>query len=96
MIELEEKYIFFIKETISSVISDYRLYIFGSRVTGESKKYSDVDIAIDSNELTTEMKFKIFHLFENSTFPYEVDIIDLKTVSDRFMNLIKDELIEIT
>ena len=95
MIDLEEKYIQFIKITLSSYLKEYELFIFGSRAKNKARKYSDVDIAIKSNEMTAEIKSKIEFEFENSTFPYEVDIVDLNTISDNFKNLIKDDLIKI-
>ena len=33
--------------------------------------------------------------FEDSTFPYQVDLIDLDSISEKFSNLIKDDLVEI-
>ena len=32
--------------------------------------------------------------FENSTFPYEVDVVDLNAIKENFKNIIKDDLIE--
>ena len=31
--------------------------------------------------------------FENSTFPYEVDIVDLNNINEKFKNLIQDDLV---
>ena len=59
MIDLEQKYIDFIKETVSNHLKDYKLYLFGSRVKNKAKKYSDIDIAIDSAEFTPEKKITI-------------------------------------
>lgn len=95
MIDLEQKYIDFIKQSVSSCLKNYKLYIFGSRVKNKAKQYSDIDIAIDSNELTGEIKTKLAFIFENSTIPYEVDIVDLNNVSDTFKSLIKQDLIEL-
>lgn len=93
MIDLEQKYIEFIKETVSSMLHNYKLYIFGSRVKNRAKKYSDIDLAIDSQELTPQTKLKLEATFDNSTLPYEIDIIDLNSIDDKFKNLIKDELV---
>ena len=30
---------------------------------------------------------------ENSTFPYEIDIVDLNTIKENFRNLIQDDLV---
>ena len=43
MINLEDKYIDFIKKTISKYLGSFEVYLYGSRVKGTSKKYSDVD-----------------------------------------------------
>lgn len=95
MIDLEEKYINFIKNTISSMIHNYKLYIFGSRAKNRAKKYSDIDLAIDSQELTPQIKTKLEFTFENSTLPYEVDIINLNDIDNKFKDLIQKDLIEI-
>lgn len=95
MIDLEEKYIDFIKNTISSMIHNYKLYIFGSRAKNRAKKYSDIDLAIDSQELTPQIKTKLEFTFENSTLPYEVDIINLNDIDNKFKDLIQKDLIEI-
>lgn len=95
MIDLEQKYIEFIKETVSSMLHNYKLYIFGSRVKNRAKKYSDIDLAIDSQELTPQIKTKLEFTFENSTLPYEVDIINLNDIDNKFKDLIQKDLIEI-
>ena len=95
MIDLEEKYIDFIKNTISSMIHNYKLYVFGSRAKNRAKKYSDIDLAIDSQELTPQIKTKLEFTFENSTLPYEVDIINLNDIDNKFKDLILKDLIEI-
>ena len=95
MIDLEQKYIEFIKETVSSMLHNYKLYIFGSRVKNRAKKYSDIDLAIDSQELTPQIKTKLEFTFENSTLPYEVDIINLNDIDIKFKDLIQKDLIEI-
>ena len=95
MIDLEKKYLDFVKQTIASYLKDYKLYIFGSRTKNKAKEYSDIDLAIDSTELTPKIKSKIEAFFEDSTLPYEVDIIDLNNVTESFKQLIKEDLIKI-
>ena len=95
MIDLEKKYIDFIKQTVNKFLHDYKLYIFGSRVKNRAKEYSDIDIAIDSFELTSEVKSKLEAYFENSTLPYEVDIVNLNTISDDFKKIIENDLVKI-
>ncbi len=95
MIDLEKKYLDFVKQTIANYLRNYELYIFGSRAKNSAKEYSDIDIAIDSIELTPEIKSKIEAFFEASILPYEVDIVDLNNVAENFKQLIKEDLIKI-
>lgn len=95
MFGLEEKHLDFIKETLKKNISnpEAKFYIFGSRARGKYREYSDVDIAIDCPDLTASIKSKLELEFENSTFPYEVDIVDLNNIKENFKNLIQDDLV---
>ncbi len=92
MIDLEQKYLNFIKTTINSYLNNSEIYIFGSRARGDAKKYSDIDIAIKSKDLTPQITEKLKYIFENSTLPYEVDIVDLNNISENFKNIILGDL----
>ena len=95
MFGLEDRHLNFIKETLKKYIPnpDAKFYIFGSRARGKFREYSDVDIAIDCPDLETNIKTKLEIEFENSTFPYEVDIVDLNNIKESFRNLIQDDLV---
>ncbi len=97
MFGLEDRHILFIKEMLKKHVTDKeaKFYIFGSRAKGKYREYSDVDIAVDSPNFTYEIKSKLELDFENSTFPYEVDIVDLNSIKESFKNIIKDDLVEI-
>ena len=45
--------------------------------------------------MSLEQKLRLESDFENSTFPYEVDIVDLNTIKENFKNIIKDDLVEL-
>lgn len=95
MIDLEIKYIDFIKETISQYLQNCKIYIFGSRTKGTARKYSDIDIALDCKDLNENILLKIKNHFEDSTLPYEVDILDLNNISETFKKHIENNLTEI-
>ncbi|MGN0031775.1 MAG: nucleotidyltransferase family protein [Candidatus Gastranaerophilaceae bacterium] len=95
MIDLEEKYINFVRETVKKYLQDCKIYIFGSRVKNTAKKYSDIDIALKSDCLNEKILLKIKNEFEDSTLPYEVDLIDLNTISEKFKAQITNDLTEI-
>lgn len=95
-LNLDGKYIEFIKNTVNTLLPDVDIYVFGSRVQEKSLKYSDVDIALkgvgilDFNQVIT-----LRAIFEDSSFPYKVDIIDLNNIDNNFYNIIKNDLYKI-
>ena len=95
MFGLEERHLNFVKETLKKHIPnlDAKFYIFGSRARGKYREYSDVDIAIDCPNLDEKTKSKLELEFENSTFPYEVDIVDINNIKESFKKLILDDLV---
>ncbi len=74
-----------------------KFYIFGSRAKGNYKEYSDIDIAVKlpNEKLSADILGKILMEFSDSTLPYEVDVVDLNAIDEKFKQLIKDSLIEL-
>ncbi len=96
MIDLEYKHIEFIKQLIGSILPNAEIFIYGSRVQELAYKYSDVDIAINNfSEIPFEDLLKIKAKFRESTFPYKVDIVDLKSLKPNFLELIQKDLTKI-
>lgn len=99
MFGLETRHIEFIINTLKKYISDdgAKFYIFGSRAKGDFREYSDVDIAVDLNgkKMPVSVLGKILSEFEDSTLPYEVDVVDLNSIDDNFKSLIKDSLVKL-
>jgi predicted nucleotidyltransferase len=74
-----------------------KVYAFGSRTQGRTKRTSDIDLAIDAQgeKLTPLFIAGLKDFFAASDIPYRVDIIDLNDISDSFKNCIKDSFVEI-
>lgn len=95
-LDLETKYINFIKNTILSVLSNVEIFIFGSRTQGKALEYSDIDIALRcDSEIDINKILQLKSKFSNSTFPYKVDIVDLNSVDEKFLEIIKNDLVKI-
>lgn len=93
MLDLDPKYIDFVKETILAEIPNVEIFIFGSRTQGKALEYSDVDIALkDDEKISIDTILKLRVRFENSTFPYKVDIVDLNNLKDEFKKIIEKDL----
>ena len=97
MFGLDDRHLEFVLSVLKRNISDVdaKFYIFGSRVKGTNKKYSDIDIAVDLNgkKLDVSILGKILIEFQESTLPYEVDVVDLNSIDENFRNLIKKDLV---
>lgn len=98
MFGLEDRHLNFVRKTLSKYFAEgASIYIFGSRAKGTQKEYSDIDIAVDMNGtvISTDVLGKLLMEFEDSTLPYEVDIIDLNAIDEKFKNLIKSSMIKL-
>jgi uncharacterized protein len=80
-IALMQSEIDIIKSVVHSFLPDSKVYIFGSRVLGTAKRYSDVDIAIEGeSKVGIEILMEIKSIIgENSEY-----LIDLNSVSSEF------------
>lgn len=64
---------------------DYKIFIFGSRATGESKKFSDYDVGvIGKKSVPWRTLALIEEALEESDLPYKVDVVDFSLVSSKF------------
>ena len=74
--------------------SGTKVFIFGSRAIRAKKKFSDLDLAMDSNvALPISIISSLEHDFSESDLPYKVDVIDLNNISDSFRKKIQTEMI---
>ncbi|MGC9101284.1 MAG: nucleotidyltransferase domain-containing protein [Caldisericum sp.] len=66
------------KETLNPGV---KVYLFGSSVKEDYKKFSDIDIALENadTKALTLLKYKL----EDLNIPYKVEIIDLSKVSEK-------------
>jgi|SRR5579872_3075052 len=77
-----------------NLLSNTKVFIFGSRVTKAKKKFSDLDLAMDANEiLPISILSSLEHDFSESDLPYKVDIVDLNNMSESFRKKIQMEMI---
>ena len=60
------------------------VWIFGSRATGKHRRGSDVDLLIDSLQLTMETCALLCEAFEESLFPYNVDVVDIRKLAPEY------------
>jgi len=66
----------FLKEFFKNY--DVKIYLFGSRARGDFRKYSDIDIAVESKEDIRDKIIELKEILEESNLIYKVDIVELK------------------
>lgn len=70
-------------------LPQYEVWVFGSRVKGNAKPYSDLDLAIISDTpLPLALLAEVAEAFSESDLPWKVDLVDWATTSERFRQVI--------
>ena len=70
----------------------FKVWVFGSRANWTTKDSSDLDLAVEgSASLADRAMVGLEAAFEESHLPYAVDVVDLKTVSNAFKQIVDDQ-----
>jgi len=83
----EEKLKKEVKEIIGKYLDlrKYKVFFFGSRVRGDNFERADIDLGIDGpEEISGRTMFEIKEELEKIPMLYKIDVVDFKTVSDKF------------
>ena len=84
-IDLAPEHIETVTRILALLAPDCDVLAFGSRVKGNARKYSDLDLAIRGEEKLDFSRYARLRLaFEESTLPINVDILDWHTIPERF------------
>ena len=74
----------------------YRVFFFGSRVTGKGTERSDIDVGIEGPPILPRVWFDIREAFENFPILYKIEIVDFNNISPRFRDVALQDTEEIT
>jgi predicted nucleotidyltransferase len=70
-------------------VPDREVLVFGSRVTGKAKPFSDLDLAVMGDQpLSSTVLGQLHDEFDESTLPFKVDIVDWATTNPAFKQII--------
>ena len=70
--------------------SDFKVWVFGSRATWQTKVSSDLDLAIEGKEkISFEQISQLSSEFEESDLPYPVDIVDMLAIDENFRKIVE-------
>lgn len=74
-----------------------RILFYGSRVNGNAKPHSDIDLAfISSSKISLAQMGKLRVDIEESDIPYRVDVSDWNDFSDEFQKIILEKSDELS
>ena len=90
MIHMEEKHLRILQRILSKY--PYYFFVFGSRVKGTEKRFSDLDLCYKEN-IPSVVLFKLEEDFEESDLPFKVDVVNWNYCSNDFKKLIEKDMI---
>jgi type I restriction enzyme S subunit len=78
-----------VRDILRRYVPGYEVWAFGSRVRGEAKRYSDLDLAVISDTaLPVGVRADLADDFSESDLPWRVDVVDWATTSAAFRAII--------
>ena len=87
-------------KTIKAILFRYldpredKVFIFGSWAMGDARKWSDIDIGIESKRKIAGITIlNIEEAFEESDMPYVVEVVNFVHVSEKFRLVAKQRVI---
>lgn len=70
------------------------VWAFGSRTTGQARKFSDLDLCIKADApLGLDRASALAEAFAESDLPWKVDIVDWATTSESFRKIIEQHCV---
>ncbi len=85
-----------IQHVLEKNVPMFEVWAFGSRVTGNVKPYSDLDLAIINQQpLSLEITANLTNDFSESDLPWKVDVVDWACTSEQFKEIIKKQFVVI-
>jgi predicted nucleotidyltransferase len=81
-----------VHDILQKHLPDRTVWVFGSRVTGRAKKYSDLDIAVlGDRPMSIALSAAVYEAFSESDLPWKVDVVDWAITDAWFRAIIEGE-----
>lgn len=81
-----------LQNILKRYVPEFKVWAFGSRVTGTHKPFSDLDLALVGDEpLAIETRAALVEALSNSSLPYKVDLVDWASTTDSFKEIIEKQ-----
>lgn len=88
-IQLEEKWLKLVRALAAEHLPGCDIRVFGSRTTGNAKKFSDIDLLVMAPaDLDRRQITRLSIALQDSDIPYLVDILDSRLIDEEFLEVI--------
>ena len=92
MIDISDQHLTLVKQILHTFVPHATIWVFGSRIQGTAKPYSDLDLVmIDQQKIPQKTYYQIMDAFEESELPFRVDVLDWYRISEEFRCLIQSK-----
>ncbi len=84
-LQLSSQHILIVRQILKEHLPGGHVFAFGSRVSGQPARYSDMDLAVSlSQPLTVRILRRLKDAFEDSDLSVCVDVVDWTQADERF------------
>jgi predicted nucleotidyltransferase len=92
MIDVSPDQLRLVRSILSAYVPGVEVRAFGSRVDGQAKPHSDLDLAIMTDHpLSPRTAALLREAFSESNLPFRIDIIDWAEISESFRKIIREK-----
>lgn len=94
-LDILPKHLAIVRQILQQHIPNYEVRAFGSRIKGNAKPYSDLDLVVMTADrpLTLAEHADLADAFSESDLPWKVDVVDWSLISDEFKRIIKQKYV---
>ena len=90
MIDLDARHIESVKRILEAYVPGIEVRVFGSRVSGTARKFSDLDLALVAAEnIPFDRIEALKDAFADSSLPFQVDALDWHAIGSSFRKVIE-------
>lgn len=82
-----------LRQILARTLPGRTFRIFGSRVRGTARRFSDLDLLIDGERLTLDELAELRDSLTDSNLPFRVDLVEAATLSPSFRAAVLAEAI---
>ncbi len=89
MLDLSDQLLQLVREVLQEYVPDCEVWAFGSRINGQARSYSDLDLVIvGESALPQRTMNRLTEVFQESALPIRVDVLDWNALSPAFQQVI--------